>query len=83
MLLLLFAVDTLGLLATAGSSLFVLMKRHRTMPMIDRAEKISIGSGISTSAMYGEDIAKNLPNALQMPKAVPERSTGKMYGVET
>lgn len=81
--MLLFAVDTLGLLAAAGSSLFVLMKRHKTMPRIDRTENISIGSGISTSAMYGAPIPKNLPNALQMPKAVPDNRTGKMYGVET
>ena len=64
------------------SSLLGLMKRHRIHPDSDRAENTSIGKGMSISATIGESMQKNLPKILQIPKAVPDRTTGKINGVE-
>ena len=59
------------------------MNRQMTMPISESMVKISIGRGISNSAMKGDVMEKKRPKVLQMPKAVPASTTGKMYGVDT
>lgn len=66
-----------------SSSLLGLMKRQKKHPARDRAENTSMGKGISISATRGESMQKNLLKTLQIPKAVPDRTTGNMNGVDT
>ena len=45
--------------------------------------KISIGRGMSNSAMIEAESAEVRPTRLQIPNAVPHMSTGNKNGVET
>ena len=45
--------------------------------------KIIMGCGIGSSTMTEADSAIVRPNRLQIPKAVPQRRTGKRNGVDT
>ena len=49
----------------------------------EKREKISMGLGMTNSAMIGAEIEKALPNRLQIPKAVPHSVIGNINGVET
>ena len=54
-----------------------------TIDITAMAVKISIGNGMSSSTMTEADSAIVRPIKLHMPKAVPQRRTGKRNGVDT
>lgn len=57
------------------------MKNEPIKATMQKPVKNSIGRGISSSAMIGPPAWVNLPNKLQMPKAVPHKVVGKIQGV--
>lgn len=57
-------------------------RKATTIDITAIAVKISIGNGISSSTMTEADSAIVRPIKLQIPKAVPQRRTGKRNGVD-
>jgi hypothetical protein len=57
------------------------MNKEVTSATTDSAVKIYIGSGMSNSAIKGEEAYAKRPNKLQIPNAVPQSVVGKIQGV--
>jgi len=63
------------------ASLAFLINRQPINAIIEKPVKTNIGRGIFNSTINGDVAWKKRPNKLQIPKAVPQRVTGKIQGV--